>query len=321
MTFAPPFLSPRPYVNPVWNGVFGDPFILSHRGGYVAFGTAVVQDGRGIPTLVSDDLVQWREGERAISLPEVPSGTEVWAPEATEFEGRFYLYYSVDHGHPGHRVQVAVADRAEGPYEPIGPLTDAALPFAIDGHPFCDEDGSLWFFYAADVLEGARPGTSIFVDRMLSPTELAGETRCILRADADWQIYERDRSAYGGVYDWHTLEGPSVMRQGGRLVLFFSGGNFMNATYGVDFAIADTPFGPWRHDPVELPRVLRTDPGRVVGPGHNSVVALPDGRDLIVYHAWNSDHTHRTMRLDPLRWTEDGPRVDGPSTELTDLLR
>lgn len=105
----------------------------------------------------------------------------------------------------------------------------------------------------------------------------------------------------------------------------------MNATYGVDFATADAPLGPWLHDAVEAPRVLHTDPGRVVGPGHNSVVALPadgsqgsgtgGGRDIIVYHAWNSDHTERTMRLDPLRWTTDGPRVDGPTTELTDLLR
>lgn len=335
MTFAPPPPAPmpdaRPYTNPVWDGDFGDPFVLSHANGYVAFGTGPVENGRAIPTLLSEDLVTWRRGENAIALPEATSATEVWAPEAIEFEGRFYLYYSVGSGHIGHGVQVAVGDRPEGPYEHFGGLTDASLPFAIDGHAFWDRpenggDGSLWFFYAADRLDGARPGTCLFVDRMLSPTELAGEERCILRADADWQIYARNRKVYGDVYDWHTLEGPTVVRRDGRLTMLFSGGNFGNETYGVDFAVADHPAGPWHHDPVELPRVLRTDPGRVVGPGHNSLVSLPDsvvpgGRDLIVYHAWDVDQTARTMRIDPLRWTDDGPRVDGPTTEIADLLR
>lgn len=226
---------------------------------------------------------------------------------------------------------MAVADRPQGPYEHVGPLTDASLPFAIDGHAFWDRkpnggDGALWFFYAADVLDGARPGTSIFVDRMTSPTELLGQPRNILRADSDWQIYKRGRKMYGDVFDWHTLEGPTVMRRGKKLYLLFSGGNWQNETYGVDFATADAAYGPWLHDVVEAPRVLKTDPGRVVGPGHNSLVTLPPNganaaRDIIVYHAWNADHTERTMRIDPLRWTADGPTVDGPSTEPTDLLR
>ncbi|RYG42565.1 glycoside hydrolase [bacterium] len=339
MTFAPSSTdasSPRNgrlYTNPVWDQEFGDPFILAHTEGYVAFGTGPTHGGGAIPTLLSEDLVHWRAGEPAIPMPERAirghAKIDVWAPEALAWEGRFYLYYSTDALGEGHRIHVAVADRAEGPYLPVGPLSDPALGFSIDGHPFHDRvedggDGSLWFFFASDVLDGDRPGTTLFADRMISPTELAGEAHVVLRANSDWAIYARQRAAYGGVYDWHTLEGPFVLRRGGRLVMLFSGGNFHDETYGVDFATADHPLGPWHLDPVEAPRVLRTVPGSVIGPGHNSVVSLPPengGGDLIVYHAWNPDLSRRTLRLDPLRWTEDGPRVDGPTVHATDLLR
>jgi hypothetical protein len=56
--------------------------------------------------------------------------------------------------------------------------------------------------------------------------------------------------------------------------------------------------------------VLRGLPGHVIGPGHCSVVTGPDGvTDYLAYHAWNPGMTVRTMRLDPLQWTPDGPRV------------
>ena len=52
-----------------------------------------------------------------------------------------------------------------------------------------------------------------------------------------------------------------------------------------------------------------------LAPGHNSVTVAPDGRsDVIVYHAWDKDLIKRRMFIDPLRWTPEGPRCDGPST-------
>jgi len=52
----------------------------------------------------------------------------------------------------------------------------------------------------------------------------------------------------------------------------------------------------------------------VIGPGHNSVTVAPDGRtQVLVYHAWDANRTARRMCIDPLAWTADGPRCDGPS--------
>jgi GH43 family beta-xylosidase len=137
----------------------------------------------------------------------------------------------------------------------------------------------------------------------------------VLRASADWQLYRRRREMYGAVYDWHTVEGPCVVKRDGRYWCFYSGGAWREPTYGVSYAVADSPLGPFV-EPMEAsdgPALMRSIPGRVIGPGHNSVVVGPDGEDWIVYHAWDAGHTARRMCIDRLRWTDDGPRTDGPT--------
>lgn len=66
---------------------------------------------------------------------------------------------------------------------------------------------------------------------------------------------------------------------------------------------------------------VRLIPGRVVGPGHNSVVVGPDGQDVRVYHAWDPGQTARRMCIHPIVWTLEGPRGLGPTYEETQLPR
>jgi GH43 family beta-xylosidase len=133
----------------------------------------------------------------------------------------------------------------------------------------------------------------------------------VLRACFDWQRFQAGRAMYGATYDWHTLEGPCVRKHDGRYYCFYSGGRWESDRYGVDYGIAEHVMGPYRHpDTCERPRVLGTLPGRLLGPGHNSIVVGPDGRtEFLVYHAWAPDMTARRMHVAPLRWTSDGPRA------------
>ena len=63
-------------------------------------------------------------------------------------------------------------------------------------------------------------------------------------------------------------------------------------------------------------RSLRGIEGKLIGPGHNSVVLGPDGRThFVVYHAWDPARTARRMCIDPLVFTADGPRCLGPTIE------
>jgi arabinan endo-1,5-alpha-L-arabinosidase len=312
------------YRNPVHPGSFADPFVLTTglAAGptYAAFGTGRVVDGRVFEVLLSDDLVAWRSCGGALERLPLDAGSDYWAPEVVEHEGRWWLYYSVGHGDVGHTLRVAVAGSPVGPFRDAGVDLTPGERFAIDPNPFRDSDGTWYLYYARDDLDGERVGTMLAVDAMDSMTRLRGEPRTILRPSGDWQLFARSRSMYGATYDWHTLEGPCVLRRHDRYYCLYSGGSWETDGYAVAYAVADSPLGPWT-EPSGARRLLRSVEGRVLGPGHNSVVRGPHGGDVAVYHAWDPQRTGRRMCIDPLVWSNGTPRVLGPSWQPTTLTR
>ncbi len=303
--------------NPVHDGYFGDPFVLRRDDAWYAYGTNTASlERRVFEVLRSTDFVTWTSLGPALDRLREPRATDwYWAPEVTEREGRFFMYYSVGVEDRGHVLRVAIAEAPGGPFTDAGVVLTPGERFAIDPHPFRDDDGQWYLFYARDVLEGPRVGTSVAVDRLVDPVTLAGEPRPVLVPSAEWQVFLRARPMYGAVYDWHTLEGPFVVRRHGRLWCLYSGGRWEGPDYGVSWAVADGVFGPWVDAPGPGPALLRSLPGRLVGPGHNSIVSGPDGEDWIAYHAWDPERTARRMCLDRVTWTVDGPRTDGPTAD------
>jgi beta-xylosidase len=303
------------FTNPVYPGSFADPFVLRHDGWYYAYGTDVRADSRlAFEVLRSRDLVAWNSLGRCLADLVRPS-RDYWAPEVAVDDGRFHLYYSVGVEDRDHRLRVATARRPEGPFVDSGRVLTPDERFAIDASPFRDDDGQWYLFYARDRLEGERVGTSLVVDRLVDMHALAGDPVPVLSATKDWQLFRAQREMYGQVYDWYTLEGPFVVKRFGRYWCFYSGGAWTGPGYGVSWAVADSPLGPWTEPPGDGPALLRTRAGIVEGPGHNSIVVGPDGEDWIVYHAWDPKRTMRRMCIDRLEWTADGPRTAGPTTD------
>ena len=102
-----------------------------------------------------------------------------------------------------------------------------------------------------------------------------------------------------------------MVRRQGRYYCFFSGSAWFTEFYGVDYAVADRVLGPYRSDaaPDEAPRVLRHNE-HLRGPGHCMIVVGPDGAtDYLVFHAWDGEMRRRQMYVEPLVWTEKGPRL------------
>jgi GH43 family beta-xylosidase len=298
-------------VEPAFAGYFADPFVLRLDGGYAAYGTG--ESGAGRPrvfeSLSSADLVEWEPVGAVLQVLPAELGDEYWAPEVAQWGGAYWMYYSVGHGISGHHLRVARAESPAGPFIDLGINLTPEERFAIDPHPFLDDDGLWYLYFARDVLESDRPGTHLAVAPLASMTQLTSAPIEVLAPSADWQVYERSRAMYGGVYDWHTLEGPSVVRRHGRYWMTFSGGAWTGAGYGVSWAVADSPLGPWLPAPMDSPRLLETTEGGLIGPGHNSLVVDPSGRDAIVYHAWNRDQTIRQMYVEGIDFTPSGPVI------------
>lgn len=295
-------------------GYFADPCVWLHDGNYYAVGTGEAEacgtkSERIFPLLVSDDLRQWRQLENALVRPAEELGDSFWAPEVACHNGLFHLYYSVGFGDARHQLRVATSQSPAGPYEDLGLtlLGSPECPFAIDPHPFQDIDGTWYLFYATDFLDQAHPwraGTGLKVARLQGMTQLQSPGRTVMRARSDWQRFQRDRTMYGAVWDWHTLEGPSVTHHAGKYFCFYSGGRWENETYGVDFAVGEEVMGSYSDAGNENgPRLLRTRPGHLLGPGHNSLVQTPHGLK-IVFHAWDSGMTARRMFIADVGWRE-----------------
>ncbi len=312
------------FQNPVWPEYFADPFVLQWRGEYFAYGTgetAEINEAgeiRAFKILRSSDLVRWSPAGAAL-VPTTEQRTHAfWAPEVAVHEGTFYLYYSSAPANRDelHRLRVATAQHPLGPFHDRGFVLPEAEGFCIDASPFQDSRDGRWYLYFAKDFFDERTGTGLAVVPLNSELLRATEpSRPVVRANADWQIYERNRQLYGQEWTaWHTVEGPCVVQHDGRIYCFYSGGNWQTHDYGVSYAVADHPLGPWQHAPALGPVVLRQRAGEVLGPGHNSYVRAPDGTELLIYHAWDPNRTKRRMCIDPLVWTTLGPRCIGPST-------
>ncbi|WP_222940602.1 glycoside hydrolase family 43 protein [Hymenobacter sp. BT491] len=318
----------RTYTNPVYPHSMPDPFVLSYKGTYYAFGTAGqnAKDGRIFNLLTSKNLVDWKELGGALTPPVGSEKAEFWAPEVVYQNGTFYMYYSRGGGaigaSVGHRLHVATSTKPDGPYKEVALLDVPESKFTIDAHPFQDTDGKWYLFYARDFIDtdnGYFPGTGLVVDRLTSMTKLAGESHTVMRARHPWTVFEKNRTM--PLYDnrtfaeWHTLEGPFVRKHNGKYYCFYSGANFLTPRYGVDYCEADTIMGPYRDTANDTgARVLHAVAGHVRGPGHHSHVIGPDGKtEYLVYHAWDAGMKERQMCIDKLAWTKEGPRCPGPT--------
>jgi arabinan endo-1,5-alpha-L-arabinosidase len=312
------------YTNPVYAGNVPDPTVIRHKGYYYVFGTtgkSRLEDGRIFTVLKSKDLVNWEKLGGALVPPTTDRKYQYWAPDVTYHKGKFYLYYSMGIAEQENfELRVGISDNPEGPYVDFGQkLVDCENNrFTIDSYPFRDDDGQWYLFYARNFtndVPGVHPGTAIVVDRLIDMTRLAGECQVVVRARHDWTLYEANRrmDVYGRTFNWHTIEGPCVLKRGGKYYCFYSGSNWQSANYGADYVVADKPMGPYR-DQGTYPRVLRGVPGKVRGPGHHSITTGPDGKtQYIIYHAWDPGMKARQLCIDKLVWTPEGPRCEGPT--------
>ena len=298
----------------LYDGYFADPFVLRlDDGSYVAYGSsgAPAAGSRVFEALVSDDLQSWWSCGPVLNRLDAAMGDEYWAPEVIQGDGMYWMYYSVGHGIAGHHIRVARSESPLGPFDDQGVSLTPDERFAIDPHPFVDVDGTRYLYFARDVLDAERPGTHLAVARLETWTSVAAHAVPVLAAEADWQVYERDREIYGSHFDWHTLEGPSVVRRRGRYWLTYSGGAWTGPGYAVSWAVSDSALGPWRPAPSADPALLRSGDG-LVGPGHNSLTTMPDGTDAIAFHAWDEERVRRQLHVHRISFEPGGPRVDGP---------
>ncbi len=306
--------------NPFWLHPFADPFLLKVRGRYYAYATepeAHPASGSHVfPILTSTDLITWTAAGKA--LPALSADHFFyWAPEVTEYNGQFLLYYAVHYREEfSSCIRVAIADQPEGPFVDSGhDLTSTLVDWAIDPHVFRDRDGQWYLYITIEYTDPSQGlvGSGNAVCRMLDPFTLAPELTRVTAPSQPWQLFEAQRAAKGG-RDWYTVEAPAVLRHGQQYYELYSGGCYYRDNYAISYATSATPMGTndlqdssWRDWSGQNGNpLLVSGTKQLISPGHNSLVLGPNNVDLYTcYHAWTAPDKGRFPCLDRLFWHGD----------------
>lgn len=279
-----------------------DPFVLAVGGSYYGYGTAT--GGSNVPTVRSPDLRRWAPLPDA--LPALPAWTRpgfVWAPSVLARGDGYVLYYTTrDRASDRQCLSRAWSGSPGGPF-----VDTSAGPFvcqldqggSIDPSPFVDADGTAHLLWKSDGIAGGE-GTRLW-SQPLSPDgmSLTGAPRALLDHDQPWEA--------------PLVEGPSMVRDGDRLYLFYVAGVWQSAGYAIGYATCETPAGPCVKGD-KLP--LLASAGAVAGPGGPEFVVDGDGRRWMAYHGWTTTEVgyplggRRMLHLSPVRFEAGVPVVD-----------
>lgn len=302
------------YTNPVGDEPIhmGDPFVVQREGSYYLFGTNAPNEG--FRCSVSDDLVHWEEkGWAYRETADSWAKSHYWAPEVKRYRGKFYMTYSAMNkasDPPRLLIALAVSDNPEGPYRDLhAPWFDFGYS-AIDGHIFVDDDGKPYLYFSGNgVQDGYSFGTMYGVALADDLSKPVGEPMKLMEADQPW---EKVRYAEN-----RCNEGAFVLKHGSRYYMTYSANHTCYPHYGVGYATADRPLGPWTKASENPIAATNLDIG-VSGPGHNCITTSPDASEMfIVYHTHadaQKPSGDRVVNIDRIGFDESGRlKIKGPT--------
>lgn len=267
--------------NPIDKGWYADPeaVVFGHEYWIYPTYSAPYDQQTFMDAFSSRDLVHWTKHSHVIDLADVSWGRRaLWAPAVVHKDGRYYLFFGANDVHPGEvgGIGVAVSDKPQGPFKDalghplIGEIVNGAQP--IDQYVFRDDDGEYYMYYGG-----------------------WGHCNMVrLSQDLLHVIPFKDGSTYREVTPKGYVEGPFMLKRGGKYYFMWSEGGWGGPDYSVAYAISDSPFGPFNR----VGKILQQDPKIATGAGHHSVIKVP-GRDeyYIVYHRRPLGETDRNARV------------------------
>jgi len=237
------------------------------------------------------------------------AGRQLWAPDAAEKGGKYYLYFPVKDKEDVFRIGVAVGDSPQGPFKPEAKAIEGS--YSIDPAVFKDSDGKSYMYFGGiwggqlqrwdngkydpngsktDRNDGGpaiRPRVARLSDNMLSFAEPVKEVDI---------VDENGKLLASSDHDRRFFEASWLHKYNGKYYFSYSTGD----THFICYAIGDSPYGPFTYKGVILNPVLGWT-------NHHSVVEV-NGKWYLFYHDVElSGKTHlRNIKVTPLTHEADG---------------
>lgn len=268
--------------NPLFPGWYADPEGVIFNEQYWIYPTysAKYDEQVFFDAFSSPDLITWTKHSRILDTASVKwVKRALWAPAIIQKDKKYYLFFGAndiqnDNEYGG--IGVAVSDKPSGPFKDyLGkPLIDKIINKAqpIDQYVFKDSDGNYYLIYG-------------------------GWRHCnIAKLKEDFTGFEpfEDGTVFKPITPENYVEGPIMFIKDRKYYFMWSEGGWGGPDYSVAYAIADSPFGPFKR----IGKILQQDSEIATGAGHHSVINVP-GTDVwyIIYHRRPKGETEANYRV------------------------
>jgi len=280
--------------NPVFPGWYADPEGAIFDNQYWIYPTYSAPYNQQVyfDAFSSPDLVTWTKHKHITDTSKIKwANRAMWAPSVIKKDNQYFFFFGandIQNDQEKGGIGVAVSDKPGGPFRDyLGkPLVDkfhnGAQP--IDQFVFKDADGQYYLLYG-------------------------GWRHCnIARLNNDFTgfIPFDDGSVFKEITPDGYVEGPIMFIRNGKYYFMWSEGGWTGPDYSVAYAIADSPFGPFKR----INKILAQDPAIATGAGHHSVINPPSTDDwYIIYHRrplGETDGNSRVTCIDKMYFDNNG---------------
>lgn len=254
----------------------------------------------------------------ALHVSDVPwAEQQMWAPDANEKDGKYYLYFPAKAYDGIFKIGVATSLSPTGPF--IAEPEAIKGSFSIDPAVFKDDDGSYYMYFGGlwgGQLQRWRTGTfnpndpenpTAFVPKEDEPALLpivAKMTDDMLEFDETPKeleiVDENGDLLLEGDNERRFFEASWMHKHNGKYYFSYSTGD----THFICYAVGDSPYGPFTYK------------GRILEPvvgwtSHHSICEV-DNRWYLFYHdsSLSKGVTHlRSVKVTEITYNEDGTIV------------
>lgn len=245
----------------------------------------------------------------ALAIGDVPwAGRQMWAPDAAEKAGKYYLYFPAKDKRDIFRIGVATSDSPAGPFianpEPI------AGSYSIDPAVFADDNGE-YYMYVGGIWGGQlqrwQTGEYVNNDSYPADDEPALTPKVARMADDMQRFAEPLKDVIvldangepitAGDNERRFFEAAWVHKRNGVYYLSYSTGD----THFIQYATGDNPYGPFTYQGKILEPVL--------GWTNHHSIAKYQGKWYLFYHdsSLSGGNTYlRSMKMTELKHNPDG---------------
>ena len=234
----------------------------------------------------------------------------MWAPDAAEKDGKYYLYFPVKDKESTFRIGVAVGDAPEGPFKAQPEAIKNS--FSMDPAVFKDDDGKYYMYFGglwggqlqhwktgkhtpqddsqpADDKPALLPKVARMADDMLEFAEKPKDVKI---------VDENGKPLLSGDHDRRFFEASWVHKYKGNYYFSYSTGDSHFIAYGM----GKSPYGPFTYKGAILMPVLGWT-------NHHSIVEV-DGKTYLFYHdtqlSNGVNHLRNVKQPIELTYNEDG---------------